>query len=483
MDLLGDLISLIYLISIILLFVMIFLERSEPRVIMIWGLILLLLPVVGFILYLFLGQTFYHRKQFSIKSLDDERIAELRSGLLEESNRIHRTEENSDDYDLADLMMSAGGSIYSSNNDVRFYGLGDQFFKDLFEDLRNAKNFIHFEFYILRNDDLTNEFMDIMIQKVKEGLDVKMMIDAIGNNKGPKKRIKEFKKAGGEYTQFHSNFLYLFSPKKNNRNHRKLTVIDGNIGYVAGFNIGDEYLGKGKFGYWRDSAIRVHGEGAVPIHIRFLMDWKYTSKKDLDLSLEQLERYYPVDMKAEYGNDLMQLVSGGPDTKDNPIEYQYLGIIGSAKRTLYIHTPYLAPTEAVFKALIMAARSGVDVRIIMPDKPDHPFVFWVSLWYAGELIKKGIRVYQYNKGFVHAKDMVADGRFCSVGSANLDIRSISLNFESNAMVCSEKIGKEMDDLFMDDLADCKEYTMEDHNNLTRMQNIKISVSRLFSFLA
>ena len=479
MDLLGQIIILIYIASAILILAMIFLERSDPRSIAFWILVLALLPIIGFIIYLIFGQTFYRRKEFSIKNLDDSKIAFLKSEAMDDVNRRRCCDENKEDYDFAVAMMSAGGSIYSSNNDVKLYTVGDPFFKDLFDDMRKAKEFIHAEFYILRNDALTNEFMDILIEKAQDGVEVRLMIDAIGNNKGPRKKVKELVRAGGEYAQFHSNILYLFSPKKNNRNHRKIIVIDGEVGYVSGFNIGDEYLGKGELGFWRDSAVRVVGHGILPMNIRFFMDWGYTSGKRLDVESDDLDKYFPLDLTKEYGNDLIQLISGGPDAKDNPIELQYMSIINVAKRTLYIHSPYLAPTDPLFKSLLMAANSGVDVKIIIPDKPDHPFVYWVSLWFAGELLEKGVRIYQYKKGFVHSKTMVADGRFCSVGSANLDNRSMVLNFESNAMICSTDIGKQMDDAFMEDLNNSK----EDHKNLTKGENFKISISRLFSPLA
>jgi len=322
--------------------------------------------------------------------------------------------------------------------------------------------------------------MDILVEKAKEGVEVKLMVDAIGFPGGLDKRIRELRKAGGEFELFHRAVTVFLSPKKNNRNHRKLMVIDGTIGYVSGFNIGDEYLGKGEVGKWRDTGLRIEGQSVLAINLRFFMDWGYATGRHLDLNAESSEKYFFVDESAHYGDDVMQLISGGPDTKNNPVELQYLKMISTAKKTLYIHTPYLVPSDNVMKGLILSARSGVDVRVIIPDKPDHLFVFWASIMNAGELMRNGVRIYRYKGGFVHSKTQVADESYCSIGSANLDQRSMTLNFETNAMVYSKKIGEQMHSAFLDDLHHCIEYSLDDYGRLTRWQNFKISVARLFS---
>jgi cardiolipin synthase A/B len=240
--------------------------------------------------------------------------------------------------------------------------------------------------------------MDLLIAKAKEGVEIRLIIDALGNNKGPTKRLAEFEAAGGKYSLFHGTLAVILSPRKNNRNHRKLAVIDGTIAYVGGFNIGDEYLGLGPLGYWRDSGIRMEGLSVFTVQTQILADWYYASMEDV-----VTERRFYEDVKASDDVDGVQIVSGGPDcSRDNPIQTQYTSIIWKAEETLYMHTPYLSPNDSLVGALKTAAYRGVDVRIIIPDKPDHPFVYWNNIYYADKLMSSGVRVFMYNRGFVHS---------------------------------------------------------------------------------
>ncbi|MBP5684871.1 MAG: cardiolipin synthase, partial [Candidatus Methanomethylophilaceae archaeon] len=343
----------------------------------------------------------------------------------------------------------------------------------------SAKKFIHLEYYIIRNDELGNELMQILTEKVKEGVEVKLLTDDFGWGKGPQKAIKAFQKAGGEFALFHKVFTLMFSPKKNNRNHRKLAVIDGKVGYCGGFNIGDEYLGKGPLGFWRDTAVRVVGAGIIPIHMRFEMDWEYASKSTLDIA-----SYYKDVEIDQSGDAKMIAVSGGPDVAAfNPIRMEYITLINNAKKSVYIHSPYFIPDNSLRDSLSLAAARGVDVRIIIPDKPDHLFVFWNNISSAYDVMGNGVRVFMYNRGFVHSKTMVVDEEFCSVGSANFDDRSLVLNFETNMVIMSKDIGKQMTDAFNEDLEYCTEYKREQFENLTFIQSIRVAISRLFANLA
>ena len=466
--------------DVVFLILLLFSERNTPSRILMWGMIFIILPLVGFILYLVVGQTVYSEQKFEVKGVKDERTRAMMEGQMEsvegESNPEYRR--------IVTAIQNSGGYGYSNNNDVKLYTLGEDKFRDLYADLRAAKKYIHLEYYIIRNDELGNELIQILKEKAQEGIEVKLLTDDFGVGKGPKKAIKQYHAAGGEFAAFHKVIWLMFSPKKNNRNHRKIAVIDGKIAYCGGFNVGDEYLGKGPLGFWRDTAVRITGSAVKPLMLRFQMDWEYATKEPLSSDREEVKRFYPDADQSTSGETRIITVSGGPDVSDfNPVRLEYLALINKAKKSVYLHSPYFIPDDSLQDALTMAAARGVDVRVIIPDKPDHMFVFWNNIRCAYTVMGNGVKVYMYNRGFVHSKTMVVDGEYCSVGSANFDDRSLVLNFETNAMILSKEIGRQMDEAFMEDLEYCTEYTREDYENLNGYQQARVAVSRLFSSLS
>ena len=476
MSLLDIIVYLILISDIIFLFLLVTTEKNNPSKVIVWFIVVLLLPLVAFVLYLFIGQTFYSDREFRIKGIKDENLE-----AVDDYVKAYKESETVPEYrELAESMENLGGFGFSTLNQVQLFTLGEDKFKAFYDDLRAAKKCIHVEYYIIRDDELGNELMSILTEKVKEGLDVRLLTDDFGWGKGPKKAIKEFRKAGGKFALFHKVLYLMFSPKKNNRNHRKLAVIDGEVAYCGGFNVGDEYLGKGPLGFWRDTAVRIVGPEVLGLHLRFQMDWDYASKTKMG---DYLERLYD-DVETDISGDVrLMTVSGGPDVCEfNPVRMEYLELINRSKKTLYMHTPYFGPHETLNDALTMAAARGVDVKVIIPDKPDHMFVYWNNVSSAYVLMKKGVKVYMYNRGFVHSKTMVADGEFCSVGSANFDDRSLVLNFETNQLIMSKDIGKQMDDAFIEDLKYCTEYTMADYEALSWGKKFRIVISRLFGNL-
>ena len=260
----------------------------------------------------------------------------------------------------------------------------------------------------------------------------------------------------------------------NYRNHRKIAVIDGTTGFIGGYNIGEEYLGKGPLGYWRDAAIKIQGTGVISLQLRFFMDWNYAARDHLAYDLI----YFP-ETKGP-GNCPLQTVSSGPDARWSQIKEGYLKMILTATESVYIQTPYFIPDDSISDALRIASLSGVDVRIMIPCKPDHPFVYWATLSFIGDLLDSGVRAFTYDNGFIHAKTIVVDGIAASVGSANFDIRSFRLNFEANAFFYDPEYGGQMKRAFLDDLPKCTEITLENYMHRSRWIKAKESVSRLFS---
>ncbi len=470
----GDLMLFLIPINLILIFAMVFWERSNPQSTLLWLLIMILFPPLGFILYLFFGQTFYSKFAFKTKAQDDSRLR----AILEKQEQIFRkgTDELEKDKPGSSEFVNTLRSVshsYTDDNEVEVFTDGRMYFRALFEDIRNAKETINFEYYIIRNDEIGEAIVNLMTRKVKEGVEVRLMCDAFGFGRGPKKAVDRFVKAGGHFTLFHSRATCFLSPRKNNRNHRKIMIVDGQIGWTGGHNIGKEYHGMGPFGHWRDASVRIIGSAVRELQVRFLTDWRYARKQDLTTE----ERFYKTIQRC--GDKVVQIISGGPDViEQSPIHYQYMTLFTRCRETLYIQTPYLVPDEASMAVLKLAAVSGVDVKIIIPSVPDHPFVYWANLYYASKLMESGVRVFHYKNGFVHAKTVVADSYYCSVGSANLDERSMKLNFETNAMIYSHDVGRDLTEVFLNDLKDCEEYSMEKYKNKKITESIRVSFSRL-----
>lgn len=474
-NMVSDLVMLIVVFDVLALFVLLFLEKCDPRVFVTWLILMFLLPPVGFILYLYLGVSIYNRRRFEPKNVTDTQIMDalvVQSDMLERDRRSHP--EHADDLRIAAAMRNAGAWTYTSNNDVELFTEGDPLFRRMMDDIAAARDTILIEYYIVRNDHDGNAFVDLLTRKVQEGLEVRFLTDAFGIGKGPKDGILRFRRAGGHYAMFHRAINLLLSPKKNNRNHRKIAVIDGRVAYCGGFNIGDEYRGEGPLGHWRDATVRVEGAGVVPMVARFCGDWQYSAPRD---RLRPMGEYIDPSVWTNAGHERMQLVSGGPDVMPgNPVEMQYLTMISSARRRVYITTPYLGPDDAMAVALENAARSGVDVRIMIPDKKDHIFLYWNNLTCANRLMRSGARIWRYNDGFVHEKMVLIDDFCCSIGSANLDNRSMRLNFETNAMIYSSKINAQAAEQFLDDLDRSTEYSCEDYARSTLNERIRMAVS-------
>jgi cardiolipin synthetase len=314
-------------------------------------------------------------------------------------------------------------------------------------------------------------------------VEVRVLFDGMGGRFMSKKLLDNMKAHKIKIGVFFPAALGKINFRINYRNHRKIAVIDGKIGYVGGFNIGKEYVdGSKKFGHWRDTHLRIVGEAVNGLELRFGLDWNYATKEDIFNSDKYFKPLEEMNILPKNGDDVlrMQIISSGPDSETKLIRDNYIEIINNAKDHVYIHTPYFIPDEAFMSALNVAARSGVDVRLMIPCMPDHPFVYSATLSWAGTLLEAGGKVYTYERGFLHAKSVMADGKVACVGTANMDIRSFELNFEVNAMIYDEEVTTELEDNFMRDIYDSEEYTFDMYKNRSLLQRIKEQVSRLLS---
>jgi len=466
-----DIVDIFLIIQYLFALGIIFYERRNPNSALGWVLVLVAVPILGLFLYLFFGQDFTKRKLFSVKEADDRDLQDtIRAQKKELENLdIEGMDPRIRTYlPMVRMFLEDNRAFITNDNTVKVFTDGTATFEALFEDIRKARHHIHLEYYIIRDDPLGRELVQILTEKAREGIEVRLLYDAMGM-KIKKKGLAEFEAAGGRHAAFFPRIFTL-----NYRNHRKIAVIDGKVGFIGGYNVGDEYLGKGPLGYWRDAALRIEGTGVLGLQTRFFMDWNYAADTDLAYTRD----YFP---EAEFsGHCPMQIVSSGPDNRYNPIKEGYLKMVGSAKESVYIQTPYFIPDESVSDALRIAALSGVDVRIMIPCKPDHPFVYWATYSFIGDLLDAGIKAYTYDNGFIHAKTIVVDGIAASVGSANWDVRSFKLNFEANSFLYDEEIAGTLKRAFEEDLPKCTEITMEIYQKRSRKVKFKESISRLAS---
>lgn len=473
------LIGLIILIgNIILSGLIVFFERRNPSSTWAWLLVLLFVPVLGFFVYMVFGRNSRREKMFLKKEEYDRSV--YRSDVESvrknrEQKQIIRNNESlvKNEYvnDLIHMHLNSG-SWLTFNNQIDYFNNGKDKFDSLIEDIRNAKKHIHLEYYIWRGDDLGARLVDELAKKAAEGVEVRVLYDGIGNSLLPKYFFDKLRDAGG-YT---AAFLPRFIVRLNYRNHRKLAIIDGEIGYIGGFNVGDEYLGITKrYGPWRDTHLRFRGDAVDQMQMRFIKDWNFTAKKGkVDIS----EYYFPA--REQFDGVATQIVSSGPDTKWNNVRNGFFKMMNEAESHIYLTTPYFVPDDGIFESLRVAALSGLDVRIIIPGNPDHFFVYWASMSYLGELLEAGVKVYQYERGFIHAKVLTIDGKVATVGSANMDIRSFVLNFEVNAFLYDEGITQLLEEEFQNDLRSCVEITKEWYQRRRWWFKVHESVARLVS---
>jgi len=456
----------------------IFIERKNPTRAVSWILVLLLLPFLGFFLYLVFGQNYRKEKMFALKNDTDQKITDLIASQIKE---VKTREEKLTDrwsgafHRMAVLLLQDNGALISTNNHITPYTDGKAKFSALIEEIGNARDHVHMEYFILKDDGLGRDIMKALTERARAGVEVRLLVDGVGSGGLPRHFYDEFTAAGGKHAVFFPSLISYFNYRVNFRNHRKIAVIDGETAFIGGFNIGDDYLGLDKrWGYWRDAAVRIKGSGAVVAQMRFYLDWNFASKEKMEIN----ERYFHQSPPSE--GSTMQLVSGGPDTAWNPVKDSYLKMINIALDTVYIQTPYFIPDQSVMDALHIAAQSGLDVRIMIPSKPDHMFVYWASHSYIEELLGSGVKAYTYDNGFLHAKTIVIDGVAASVGSTNWDIRSFRLNFETNAVIYDEHVAGELKQAFLNDLSTCTEITPEWYASRSLFFKARSSVSRLFS---
>jgi len=452
-------------------------KKLDPVKTISWSIVLIFLPFVGLILYLFLGRNYrkekiYNRKgvadTVSIDQLSKRQIALFHKGDKEYSDSVSRYKN------IITLLLNNSKAIFTEHNKVDVYTNGSDTFAAMKDAIRNACDSIHLESYIIEDDKIGNEIKDLLIEKAREGIEVRVIYDDVGSWSLPKKYVKELQEAGVEIYPFAKVRMLLLNTKVNYRNHRKVLVVDGCIGFLGGINIADRYVDGGKFGTWRDTHMRIEGEAVHSLQAIFLLDWYFVSKKQVG----QRIRYYPVHKTENICP--VQIAASGPDSDWSSVMQTYFSAIAQAQDHIYIITPYFTPNESILTAIKIASLSGVDVRLIIPARSDSKMVYFSTLSYLTELLEAGVKVYLFQKGFNHSKVLMVDGNFAAVGSANMDMRSFEHNFEIISLIYDENITRQLEEQFRVDMGFSRLVHIRWWEKRSWVSKMKEAVARLCS---
>lgn len=443
-------------------------ENRNPLKTISWVLILLLLPLVGLIIYYFFGEDSRKQRLISHKMYKKlNRRAIGRKELLDILNPPPKHKS------LVNLLNRMNGAPLYGGNKITFYSNGVEKFDALFEELEKAEKHIHIQYYIFLNDHIGTKVRDVLIRKASEGVKVRLIYDDVGSWKAKRSFFKDMQNNGIEVQPFLKVAFKFLTSRVNYRNHRKVVVIDGKVGFVGGMNVADRYINGIKNGVWRDSHIKVEGKAVAGLQTSFLIDW-YSSRREFLTS----DTYYP--LLENRGDSLMQLVTSGPVGQFKDIHLGILQAISNAKESLYIQTPYFIPTDALLLNIQMAAMRGVDVRLMLPRHSDTTFVHIASMSFLKEVLDAKVSVFFFEAGFLHSKLMVVDNTLTITGSANMDMRSFEHNFEIDAFIYSEETCRKAKEIFFRDMEQSTLLSVDIWEKRSRFEKFKESVMRLFS---
>ena len=486
---------LLYLVNLISILVIVFVRRKEISTSYAWIMVLIFLPVIGYLFYYFFGSTYkleslgkkYRLTEEENKYIDERKEETVSSRIKGESFLNNKTKQYEDM-----ILLNAKNTkcFFSEDNNVELLINGQAKFSRMFEEMENAKHSINVMYFIFKTKDkIGQQFLDILIKKAKEGVQVRVLYDGLGCLKT---RLKDFDKlveAGGEVQRFLPSQIRTLLTV-NYRLHRKMVIVDGQSCYTGGINVGDDYLGQYEhITPWRDTSIRVTGTAVSEMQLLFFKDWVFCAKQNkkmhhdfnfFEFMEKQADLYFP--QPVEPGHMACQVVEGNPEDKYAVLRDSYTKMCTSAKEYLYIQSPYFVPDETLFDAIRMAAQGGVDVRMMLPGIADKDFVYKVAMSYVEDLLEAGVRIYLH-EGFIHSKTMVIDDYVSSIGTTNLDIRSFRLDYEINLVTYDEDFAINCKEVFLEDIKDCKEIKLEEFKKRGKIQYILECICRFFSPLS
>ena len=458
----------IYAITILGTIVIIITENRNPVKSLAWVLVLAFLPIVGLVFYIFFGQNFKAKRMVSRRIKRKLRKRDYHSIVNIDS--LPLSEESKQEIRLCHSLCSVP---YYSGSHVKIFTSGEDKFKHYLQDLEIAQEYIHIQYYIFEDDKLGNRVKEVLLRCARRGIQIRILYDDVGCWSVKKRFFKEMQDAGIAVRPFLEITFPQLASRINYRNHRKITVIDGKIGYIGGMNIADRYVKGPGWGVWRDSHFKVEGKGVYGLQSAFLVDWSTVERVHLDTS-----KFFPE--ADNYTSSTMQFATSGPLGPWRTLLQGIMTAIAGARRSICIQTPYFLPTEGLNSLLQTAALGGIDVQLMLPERSDSRIIDKAVHSFIDDMLRAGVKVYFYTKGFLHAKMLIVDDLLTVVGSANMDFRSFEHNFEINAFVYGQDFNTAMRRVFDEDLRSCRRLIPSEWLRRPLPQRLSESFMRLFS---
>ena len=468
---------ILYALVVVATVVLIIHELRDPVKALSWIMVITLVPVAGLIFYVVFGRNYRKGKIFDRKDMENLKALEkvcrdqLRDLGAPDAELMKPVEANKN---IITLLLNNNNALLTTRNKVKILNDGKTKFDEMFEAITAARSSIHIEYYIFENDGIGNRMLDLLEEKVNEGVEVRLIYDDVGSWGFKRRHARRLRRRGIQVGCFLPVAFPWLTSKINNRNHRKIVVVDGKVGFTGGINVADRYINGTDFGPWRDTHLKIEGDAVNMLQSVFVTDWYFVSGHELLAD----EKYFSKSRIRTCSP--MQIASSGPDSDWASIMQAFFAAINKASKSIYISTPYFLPNQAILTALKVAALSGIDVRIVLPNRSDSKIVAWASRSYIGELLDAGIKVYFFCGGFNHSKVLIVDDTFCSVGSANMDMRSFEDNFEVSAIIYDPNIARKLTDAFMRDIDNSVQVTAESWQNRSNLIAVCESLARLLS---
>lgn len=460
--------DVLYIVVIIGTIIVIIMDNRNPVKTMAWLLVLIFLPIIGLVFYIFFGRS--SRKERLISKKSYNRLMKKPMAEFQAQESFQLSDEH---HLLIQFFGYSNQALPFEGNKISIYTNGYDKINSLIRELYKAKDHIHIEYYIFNDDPVGRLVRDALIDKAREGVTIRLLYDDVGCWNVPNRFYEKMKEEGIEVRSFLKVRFPLFTSRVNYRNHRKIVVIDGAVGFIGGMNIAERYVKGFSWGIWRDTHLKITGKAVYGLQTSFLMDWYF-----VDRTLITSSRYFP-KMESEEGS-LTQIVTSEPVGEWKEMMQGFMLAITNCRKYLYIQTPYFLPTESIMVAIQTAALSGVDVRLMLPKRSDSVLTHFGTCSYINDVLKAGVKVYFYKKGFLHSKMMVSDDSLSTVGSTNMDFRSFEHNFEVNAFMYDQDTALRLKSVFLNDQKYCEQISSKSWEKRPLLRKSIESIVRLFS---